>query len=73
MGVTPLTIRNWDQKGKLTACRNPMNNYRLYNVEDVEKLLRGIELSKESPRTKVIMESKRETPPAARKLKIDIL
>ena len=50
MGVTPLTIRNWDTKGKLIAYRNPVNNYRLYKVEDVEALLRQIERTKERPR-----------------------
>ena len=56
LGVSPLTVRNWDQKGKLIAYRNPVNNYRLYKVEDVEVLLRQIEQSKEK----------------GRKLKIDI-
>ncbi|OGN08582.1 MAG: hypothetical protein A3J46_05780 [Candidatus Yanofskybacteria bacterium RIFCSPHIGHO2_02_FULL_41_11] len=56
LGVTPLTVRNWDSKGKLVAYRNPMNNYRLYKVEDVEVLMRMIE----QPRQKT------------RKLKIDI-
>ena len=46
IGVTPLTVRNWDQKGKLVAYRNPVNNYRLYKVEDVEVLMRQIEHSK---------------------------
>jgi len=50
IGVTPLTVRNWDQKGKLTAYRNPINNYRLYKVEDVEVLMRQIEHSKEKTR-----------------------
>lgn len=50
MGVTPLTIRNWDAKGKLIAYRNPVNNYRMYKVEDVEALIRQIERSKERPR-----------------------
>jgi DNA-binding transcriptional MerR regulator len=49
-GVTPLTVRNWDQKGKLIAYRNPVNNYRLYKVEDVEVLLRQIEQSKQKTR-----------------------
>ena len=49
LGVTPLTIRNWDAKGKLTAYRNPLNNYRMYKVEDVETLIRRIETSKERP------------------------
>ena len=47
MGVSPLTIRNWDQKGKLRAYRNPLNNYRMYKVEEVEALLKQIERSKD--------------------------
>ena len=50
LGVTPLTIRNWDAKGRLIAYRNPINNYRLYKVEDVEVLLRQVEQSKQSTR-----------------------
>ncbi len=46
LGVSPLTIRNWDQRGRLLAYRNPLNNYRLYKTEDVEKLLKEIEQSK---------------------------
>ncbi len=48
LGITPLTVRNWDKKGQLVAYRNPVNNYRLYKVEDVEFLIRKIELSKPS-------------------------
>lgn len=43
VGVTPLTVRNWDKKGALVAFRNPVNNYRMYRVEDVEDLIRRIE------------------------------
>ena len=50
LGVTPLTIRNWDKRGKLQAYRNPINNYRVYKVDDVEKLLEGIENSKGAPK-----------------------
>lgn len=50
IGVTPLTVRNWDQKGKLVAYRNPINNYRLYKVGDIEVLMRQIEHSKEKTR-----------------------
>jgi len=46
LGVSPLTIRNWDQKGRLVAHRNPLNNYRLYKIEDIEKLIKEIEQSK---------------------------
>jgi MerR family transcriptional regulator, copper efflux regulator len=54
LGVTPLTIRNWDTKGKLVAYRNPINNYRMYKVEDVEAIIRGIELSREKPKARKI-------------------
>ena len=46
LGITPLTVRNWDKKGVLQAYRNPINNYRLYRVEDVEELMKRIETSK---------------------------
>ena len=47
LGVSPLTIRNWDQKGKLRAYRNPVNNYRMYKIEEVEEILKQIEHSKD--------------------------
>ena len=46
LGVTPLTLRNWDKKGILTAYRNPVNNYRVYRLDQVELFQRRIENSK---------------------------
>lgn len=43
LGVTKLTLRNWDNAGKLTAYRHPMNNYRVYKVEDIERLIHSLE------------------------------
>lgn len=43
LGVTPLTLRNWDTSGKLPTTRHPMSNYRIYKREDIEKLVRDIE------------------------------
>jgi excisionase family DNA binding protein len=43
LGVTPLTLRNWDKAGKLVALRNPFNNYRLYKKDDIDFFLRRIE------------------------------
>lgn len=43
IGVTPLTLRNWDRDGKLKALRNPINNYRVYRPEDIELFQRRIE------------------------------
>ncbi len=43
LGVTPLTLRNWDKKGKLKAYRHPLNNYRIYKPEEIELFLRRME------------------------------
>lgn len=42
LGVTPLTLRNWDKAGKLVAQRNPINNYRMYRSSDIERFLRDM-------------------------------
>ena len=39
IGVTPLTLRNWDKAGKLKAVRNPLNGYRMYDIEELDKFL----------------------------------
>lgn len=44
--VTPLTLRNWDRRGILRPYRHPVNNYRVYRLEDIELFLRKLELSK---------------------------
>ncbi len=46
LGVTELTLRNWDRNGKLAAHRHPANNYRLYKIADLERFLEKIEKSK---------------------------
>jgi len=43
LGVTPLTLRNWDKKGKFKAMRHPINNYRVYKATDIDKLLKDME------------------------------
>lgn len=47
IGVTPLTLRNWDKKGVLRPYRNPVNNYRYYRVDQIEAFLREMESSRE--------------------------
>ena len=44
LGVSPLTLRNWDNNGKLKAHRHPMNNYRVYKIEDLETVITEIEV-----------------------------
>jgi len=43
LGVSALTLRNWDKNGKLKAHRHPMNNYRVYKIEDLEAVMQEIE------------------------------
>ena len=43
LGVSKLTLRNWDRDGKLSALRHPINNYRVYQLEDIEKIINKIE------------------------------
>lgn len=45
LGVSKLTLRNWDKFGKLKAHRHPFNNYRVYKLEDIEKVIELIETS----------------------------
>lgn len=40
LGVSSLTLRNWDKSGKFKALRHPINNYRVYKLSDVEKLIK---------------------------------
>ena len=42
LNVSKLTLRNWDRDGKLSAFRNPINNYRVYQLEDIEKIINQI-------------------------------
>jgi len=47
LGVTPLTLRNWDKNNRLRAYRHPINNYRVYKPQQLELFLRKIEISRE--------------------------
>jgi MerR family transcriptional regulator, copper efflux regulator len=43
LGVSPMTLRNWDNHGKLKSRRNPINGYRLYKRSDLTDLLKMVE------------------------------
>jgi len=51
LNVSPLTLRNWDRDGKLKAYRHPMNNYRVYKIEDLERVIINIETNTGMPKT----------------------
>ena len=35
LGVSPNTLRNWSNSGKIASFRHPVNGYRLYRREDL--------------------------------------
>lgn len=43
LGVSRLTLRNWDNSGKLTAYRHPISNYRVYKREELNALIAKME------------------------------
>ncbi|MBI4117290.1 MAG: MerR family DNA-binding transcriptional regulator [Parcubacteria group bacterium] len=75
LGVTSLTVRNWDKRGKLQAYRNPINNYRVYKIEEVEKLLGDIDQSKdpEGIASRSYGASRKEIQPKVKKLIVEEL
>ncbi len=42
LGVCPNTIRSWGAEGKLTEHRHPINGYRMYKREDIDRLLKQL-------------------------------
>ena len=47
LGVSPNTLRNWQNAGKIAAHRHPVNGYRLFKKEELDALLA---LLREPPR-----------------------
>ncbi|MBM3254081.1 MAG: MerR family DNA-binding transcriptional regulator [Candidatus Omnitrophica bacterium] len=41
-GVSPMTLRRWDKKGKLKALRHRFNNYRVYRKRDILSIRRSL-------------------------------
>ena len=42
LGVSPNTLRNWVNAGKVAAIRHPVNDYRLFKREDLDALLKKV-------------------------------
>ena len=43
LGVSPNTIRNWENAGKIAAHRHPVNGYRLFKQEELDDILNQAE------------------------------
>ena len=47
LGVSAITLRNWDKRGLFIAYRHPINNYRIYRADQLELLRRKMEGSRQ--------------------------
>lgn len=45
LGVSPNTLRNWENAGKIAAHRHPVNGYRLFKQKELDALLRPVQSS----------------------------
>lgn len=52
LGVSPNTLRNWENAGKIVAHRHPVNHYRLFRQEDLDRILRQVAQPDREPPTK---------------------
>jgi len=49
LGVSPNTLRNWENAGKIAAHRHPVNGYRLFKKEDLDALLHQLQEGRREP------------------------
>ena len=42
LGVSPNTLRNWVNAGKIVSIRHPVNGYRLFKQADLDALLKQV-------------------------------
>ena len=50
LGVSANTIRNWGRDEKIKEHRHPINNYRLFKVVDLERILKRVDQPKNAPK-----------------------
>ena len=43
LGVSPNTLRNWENAGKIVAHRHPVKSYRLFKQDELDALLRQVQ------------------------------
>lgn len=48
IGVSELTLRNWDNSKKFEAARHPINNYRVYALDQIDELMKKMGRKKAS-------------------------
>lgn len=52
LGVSPNTLRNWENAGKIAAHRHPVNGYRLFKKEELDALLSHLQEPRKTSKKK---------------------
>jgi len=52
LGVCPNTIRSWGANGNITEYRHPVNDYRMFKRQEIERLINKMRepISKRKPK-----------------------
>ena len=50
LGISPNTLRNWENAGKIAAHRHPVNGYRLFKKEELDALLKQLQEPRPAPK-----------------------
>ena len=58
LGVSPNTLRNWQNAGKIAAHRHPVNGYRLFRREELDALLEPLHEAEREPRRRTATKKK---------------
>jgi DNA-binding transcriptional MerR regulator len=48
--VSPNTLRNWENAGKIAAHRHPVNGYRLFKKKELDALLGKLQEPRPAPK-----------------------
>jgi excisionase family DNA binding protein len=52
LGVSQTTLRKWAESGKIPMIRNPINGYRLFQREDLDRFLEQFQKPTQKTRAK---------------------
>jgi len=52
LGVSPNTLRNWENAGKIAAHRHPVNGYRLFKQDELDALLSNLQEPRKTSKKK---------------------
>lgn len=58
LGISTQTLRRWDKNGKFPSSRHPINNYRVYNIDSINRLKDELDLIPFENKQRILNKSK---------------